>query len=99
MVLGRVSEGGSNGGVPPEQHFSRMKHSPGSGVLSVKVVSDGPTRILHITDENKKVKCLEYSYCGNPDVIYPTVVFKPHPNLAVAICANPKSHDLSKPIV
>jgi len=61
VVLGRVSEGGSNGGVPPEQHFSRMKHSPGSGVLSVKVVSDGPTRILRITDENKKVKCLEYN--------------------------------------
>lgn len=61
VVLGRVSEGGSNGGVPPEQHFSRMKHSPGSGVLSVKVVSDGPTRILCITDENKKVKYLEYT--------------------------------------
>lgn len=61
VVLGRVSEGGSDGGVPPEQHFSRMKHSPGSGVLSVKVVSDGPTRILRITDENKKVKYLKYT--------------------------------------
>ena len=45
----------TRGEVPHEQRFSRMKHSPGSGVLSVKVVSDGPTRILRITDENKKV--------------------------------------------
>ena len=52
MVIGRYV---TRGEVPHEQRFSRMKHSPGSGVLSVKVVSDGPTRILRITDENKKV--------------------------------------------
>ena len=52
VVIGRYV---TRGEVPHEQRFSRMKHSPGSGVLSVKVVSDGPTRILRITDENKKV--------------------------------------------
>ena len=52
MVIGQYV---TRGDVPHEQRFSRMKHSPGSGVLSVKVVSDGPTRILRITDENKKV--------------------------------------------
>ena len=35
--------------------FKRVKQSPGSGVLSVSVIADGPTRILKITDENKKV--------------------------------------------
>ena len=53
MVLGHVT--GGRGPIPSEQRIVRLKHSPGSGVLSVAVVSDGPTRILRITDENKKV--------------------------------------------
>ena len=53
MVLGHVTSG--RGPIPSEQKIVRLKHSPGSGVLSVAVVSDGPTRILKITDENKKV--------------------------------------------
>ena len=52
-VLGHVAQG--EGQHTLEQSISRMKHSPGSGVLSVSVVSDGPTRTLKITDENKKV--------------------------------------------
>ena len=52
-MLGHVTSG--RGVIPPEQKIVRLKHSPGSGVLSVSVVSDGPTRILRITDENKKV--------------------------------------------
>ena len=47
-VLGRVEGKGWSS-------FSRVKQSPGSGVLSVRVTPDGPTRVLHITDENKKV--------------------------------------------
>ena len=47
-VLGRIGTGGM-------EEFRRLKQSPGSGVLSVAVVPDGPTRILRITDENKKV--------------------------------------------
>lgn len=54
MVLGHVTSG-RGVVIPPEQKIVRLKHSPGSGVLSVSVVSDGPTRILRITDENKKV--------------------------------------------
>ena len=56
VVLGHVT--GGRGPIPPEQRIVRLKHSPGSGVLSVSVVSDGPTRILRITDENKKVSIL-----------------------------------------
>ena len=52
-MLGHVT--GKHGSIPPEQKIVRLKHSPGSGVLSVAVVSDGPTRILRITDENRKV--------------------------------------------
>ncbi len=53
------SEGGGGektDSIPKEQEIRRMKHSPGSGVLSVLVVPDGPTRILRIVDENKKVR-------------------------------------------
>lgn len=48
-VLGRVGE--------REQCsvFGRVKHSPGSGVLSARVAPDGPTRVLHITDVSRKV--------------------------------------------
>ena len=53
VVLGHVTGGRSP--ILSEQKIVRLKHSPGSGVLSVAVVSDGPTRILRITDENKKV--------------------------------------------
>jgi hypothetical protein len=52
-VLGHVT--GGRDSVPKEQGIRRMKHSPGSGVLSVSVVPDGPTRILRVVDENKKV--------------------------------------------
>ena len=52
-MLGGVSD--SHDLVPSEQLIRRLKHSPGSGVLSVNVISDGPTRTLRITDENKKV--------------------------------------------
>ena len=46
---------GGCGPVPHEQMLRRMKHSPGSGVLSVNVISDGPTRTLRVTDVNNKV--------------------------------------------
>lgn len=54
-MLGHVTGGRGSTTVSPEQEIRRMKHSPGSGVLAVAVVPDGPTRILRVTDENKKV--------------------------------------------
>ena len=48
-VLGRVGAEGWR------EEIRKVKQSPGSGVLSVAVAQDGPTRILRITDENKKV--------------------------------------------
>ena len=55
-VLGHVTGGRGSSSVHREQDIRRMKHSPGSGVLSVSVVPDGPTRILRVVDENKKVQ-------------------------------------------
>ncbi len=48
-VVGRIDTGSWR------EEFGKVKQSPGSGVLSVTIVQDGPTRILRITDENKKV--------------------------------------------
>ncbi len=57
LPAGKVS--GSSGRVlPPEMRISRQKLRPGSGVLSVKVVTDGPTRVLQITDINQQVRAL-----------------------------------------
>ncbi|XP_078281630.1 intermembrane lipid transfer protein VPS13D isoform X1 [Rhinoraja longicauda] len=36
--------------VPVEQQFINQKMRPGSGVLSLRVIPDGPTRVLQITD-------------------------------------------------
>lgn len=38
-----------------KEEFRRLKKSPGSGVLSISLLPDGPTRVLRITDESKKV--------------------------------------------
>ncbi|XP_064629557.1 intermembrane lipid transfer protein VPS13D-like isoform X2 [Lineus longissimus] len=49
--LGKCS---SKKSIPIEMAVSREKLRPGSGMLSVKVVPDGPTRVLQITDINFK---------------------------------------------
>uniref|UniRef100_A0A3B4CNR3 UBA domain-containing protein n=1 Tax=Pygocentrus nattereri TaxID=42514 RepID=A0A3B4CNR3_PYGNA len=40
--------------MPPEQQFMYQKMRPGSGVLSVQVLPDGPTRVLQISDFNQR---------------------------------------------
>ncbi|XP_051961416.1 intermembrane lipid transfer protein VPS13D-like [Xyrauchen texanus] len=48
---------GSDSGVlepAPEQQFINQKMRPGSGVLSVQVLPDGPTRVLQISDFNQR---------------------------------------------
>ncbi|XP_018606143.2 vacuolar protein sorting-associated protein 13D isoform X2 [Scleropages formosus] len=40
--------------VPPTQQFINQKMRPGSGVLSVQVLPDGPTRVLQISDFNQR---------------------------------------------
>ena len=42
-------------GCPIEQAISRQRLRPGSGFLSVKVTTDGPTRVLQITDVKQRV--------------------------------------------
>lgn len=39
-----------NDQIPIEQCISTCKLRPGSGCLGVKVLADGPTRVLQITD-------------------------------------------------
>nr|CAD7460843.1 unnamed protein product [Timema tahoe] len=41
-------------GIPVEQAVSRQKLRPGSGFLTVKMLTDGPTSVLHIADLKEK---------------------------------------------
>jgi len=41
--------------VAPEMAVDRQKSQEGSGVLCVKVMTDGPTRVLQITDVTQQV--------------------------------------------
>ncbi|MGH0118333.1 UNVERIFIED_CONTAM: hypothetical protein FKN15_048569 [Acipenser sinensis] len=54
VVLGPDPFSGLVDPVPPEQQFLNQKMRPGSGVLSVGVMPDGPTRVLQITDLNQR---------------------------------------------
>lgn len=61
VVLGPpqlVQYGTMANGVAVEQAVSRQRLRPGSGLLSVRVVTDGPTRVLQITDVHSKVQKL-----------------------------------------
>ncbi|XP_044308193.1 vacuolar protein sorting-associated protein 13D isoform X3 [Varanus komodoensis] len=52
------------GPVPPEQQFINQKMRPGSGILAVRVIPDGPTRVLQITDFNQR-RNDRFSYEGD----------------------------------
>ncbi|KAJ7401442.1 hypothetical protein BTVI_95875 [Pitangus sulphuratus] len=54
VVLGPDTSLELLGPVPPEQQFINQKMRPGSGVLAVRVIPDGPTRVLQITDFNQR---------------------------------------------
>lgn len=41
-------------GIPLEQAVTRQRLRPGSGFLSVKILTDGPTRVLSIWDMKEK---------------------------------------------
>lgn len=45
-----------NDQIPIEQCISTCKLRPGSGCLGVKVLADGPTRVLQITDCLQQVR-------------------------------------------
>jgi hypothetical protein len=45
-------------GIPLEQAVSRQRLRPGSGFLAVKIITDGPTSVLHISDIKEKVCCV-----------------------------------------
>jgi len=48
---------------PPstEQRVGRQKLRPGSGFLSIRVTTDGPTRVLQILDIKERV-CVNFIY-------------------------------------
>lgn len=48
VVLGPDTSLELLGSVPPEQQFINQKMRPGSGVLAVRVIPDGPTRVLQV---------------------------------------------------
>ncbi|XP_010011719.1 PREDICTED: vacuolar protein sorting-associated protein 13D-like, partial [Nestor notabilis] len=54
VVLGPDTSLDLLGPVPPEQQFINQKMRPGSGVLAVRVIPDGPTRVLQIMDFNQR---------------------------------------------
>ncbi|KAM4646860.1 intermembrane lipid transfer protein VPS13D isoform 5-T7 [Amazona ochrocephala] len=54
VVLGPDTSLDLLGPVPPEQQFINQKMRPGSGVLGVRVIPDGPTRVLQVTDFNQR---------------------------------------------
>lgn len=46
----------TDSGIPIEQAVTRQRLRPGSGVLSVEISMDGPTRVLSIRDGNEQVR-------------------------------------------
>ena len=48
VCIQRTSEG-----VPIEQAIGRQRLRPGSGILTVRVSTDGPTRVLQVMDISK----------------------------------------------
>ena len=56
------SKSGSSRLPPPEMRISRQKLRPGSGMLSVKVITDGPTRVLQVTDISQQVSIYSILY-------------------------------------
>lgn len=58
MVLGPpqpICHQKTEDGVPVEQAVSLQKLRPGSGILSLRVHADGPTRVLEVTDRKLRV--------------------------------------------
>ena len=60
-VLGPVSALPAGSAVPPEQVVQPQMQWPGSGELSVRVVTDGPTRVLQVTDTNSTYRVRIYT--------------------------------------
>uniref|UniRef100_A0A3Q2P469 Vacuolar protein sorting 13 homolog D n=1 Tax=Fundulus heteroclitus TaxID=8078 RepID=A0A3Q2P469_FUNHE len=53
----------------PEQQFINQKMRPGSGVLSVQVLPDGPTRVLQVSTDQKNNKEPLHRQDKNKDVV------------------------------
>jgi len=51
----------NNSSLSAEQRVGRQKLRPGSGFLSIRVTTDGPTRVLQILDIKERV-CITFTY-------------------------------------
>ncbi|XP_065212498.1 intermembrane lipid transfer protein Vps13D isoform X2 [Planococcus citri] len=61
-------------GVPFEEAITRQKLRPGSGFLSVNISTDGPTRVVEITDIQDKKTCALVKDC---DWVYVDKIERP----------------------
>ena len=59
---GEAVLGPENHCIPPpiEQLVSRQRLRPGSGFLSVRITTDGPTRVLQILDIKERVSISDF---------------------------------------
>uniref|UniRef100_A0A4W3GI10 Vacuolar protein sorting 13 homolog D n=1 Tax=Callorhinchus milii TaxID=7868 RepID=A0A4W3GI10_CALMI len=71
VVLGPEPSAGLLEPVPAEQQFSNQKLRPGSGVLALRVIPDGPTRVLQITDLQQRRS--NRSLTGAEDCLTPEI--------------------------
>lgn len=59
-------------GIPFEQAVCRQKLRPGSGFLSVNITTDGPTRVIEITDIKDRVRS---SHCHHVPISFACLFF------------------------
>ncbi|KAJ3643178.1 hypothetical protein Zmor_025903 [Zophobas morio] len=68
----------TDSGIPIEQAISRQRLRPGSGLLSVSITMDGPTRVLSIKDMKES-----RIYATPDDREWGSISLKQRPNLTV----------------
>lgn len=71
-----ISHGTTNFGIALEQAISRQRLRPGSGMLSVEIQTDGPTRVLMIRDMLEKKL-----YAISDEKDWSSISLKQRPNL------------------
>ena len=55
-AIAMLGPGPEDGRVPKHMSLSSQKLHPGSGCLTVRVIMDGPVRVLQINDISQRVR-------------------------------------------
>jgi len=77
--------------IPIEQCISTCKLRPGSGCLGVRILADGPTRVLQITD------CLQQARTHNASTYVALYYFlRSHQKISVQLATNKNAAHLVK---